>query len=132
MAGGDKYPSSYTNSLIRKVCLSMVLDRYLFWITHPTRYSWVHNPKERQCLIIFLPRSIFFFISKQKTHRHITSTIIAFFLNTYSQNKQSRNQKKRDRKREEKNYFFDGIFYVIIIIFSQEQCSSVQYSSNIS
>ena len=119
MAGGDKYPSSYTNSLIRKVCLSMVLDRYLFWITHPTMYSWVHNSKERQCLIIFFYRDqFFFFISKQKTHRHITSTIIAFFLNTYSQNKQSRNQKKeRQKKGGKKITFLMGSFMLLLLFF---------------
>ena len=35
---------------------------------------------------------------------HLQSLL--FSENTYSQNKQSRNQKKRDRKREEKNYYF--------------------------
>ena len=77
---------------------------------------------------IIIYRDQFFFISKQKTHRHITSTIIAFFLNTYSQNKQSRNQKKRDRKREEKiiiflmgslccyyYYFFIGTMFICTI-----------------
>ena len=119
MAGGDKYPSSYTNSLIRKDCLSMVLDRYLFWITHPTRYSWVHNPKERQCLIIFFFTEINFFSLFQNKKlidiSHLQS-LLFFWIHIHKINK-AEIKKRETEKGRKKITFLMGSFMLLLLLF---------------